>query len=197
MKKCKKCLSQLEDNVNFCSECGSDDFEFEVKFINQEVKVCKACNNEVSMGSNFCSYCGGNDFEITEKLVPVEEAEEVSSNQAFNTIKDKTVEKLKVGKQESAELFNAIKNDVSKSEFLKMTKEKAKNVSSKVPKRNKTGKIKKVLIVLVAIIVVALGIAVSCIHRCDNCEEIFFGEKHTYDFYGDEYVVCDDCRWEW
>lgn len=195
MKKCRNCLCELEDNVNFCSECGSADFELEVKFIKHEVKVCKACNNEVSMGSKFCSNCGGNDFQIVEKMLPVEEM--ASKNEALNSIKDKTVEKLKAGKQEGAELVNAMKNDISKSEFLKMTKEKAKNVSNRVPKANKTRKIKKSLIALVVVIVVVLGIAVSCIHRCDNCEEIFFGEKHTYDFYGDEYVVCDDCRWEW
>ena len=40
MKKCKKCLSQLEDNVNFCSECGSADFELSDGFIKQEVKLC-------------------------------------------------------------------------------------------------------------------------------------------------------------
>ena len=147
------------------------------------------------MSANFCSFCGSDDFEITEKLVPVEE--EVSGNETFNAIKDKTVKKLKVGKQEGSELFNAMKNDVSKSEFLKITKEKTQNISSKVPKGNKSGKIKKVLVVLVVVIVVALSIAVSCIHRCDNCDDFYFGKKHTINFYGDEYVVCDACRWEW
>lgn len=195
MKKCRNCLHELEDNVNFCSECGGIDFESVDKFIKQEVKVCKGCNNEVLMESNFCSNCGNNDFEIIEKMVPVEEM--TSKNEVLNSIKDKTVEKLKSGKQESAELFNAMKNDVSKSEFIKITKEKVKGVSNKASKENKSGKKKRVLIALVAVIVVALGIAVSCIHQCDDCERIYFGEKHTYNFWGEEYILCDDCRWEW
>lgn len=195
MKKCKKCLSQLEDNVNFCSECGSADFELSDGFIKQEVKLCKACNNETSIEDKFCSNCGGNDFEIVEKMLPVEET--TSKSEAINSIKDKTVEKLKAGKEEGAELFNAMKNDVSKSEFIKMIREKVKGVSKKAPKENKSGKKKKVLIALAVVIVVALGIGFSCVHRCDNCDDFYFGKKHTFNFYGDEYVVCDDCRWEW
>lgn len=190
MKKCKNCLVEVEDNVNFCPECGNGDFELSGNFVKEQVMICKSCTLEVPMEANFCSFCGSNDFEIREKLVPVEEIEETSVNETFNVIKDKTVEKLKAGKQEGAELFNAMKNDVSESEFIKITKEKAKGKFSALKKLDTK---KKIIIVAVLAVVVAAVVIVSNINECFYCGETILGGNKFTNMFGEEHVICRDC----
>lgn len=64
MKKCLKCNTTYEDNVNFCPNCGE-------KLV--EVNVCPKCGETVSIGDKFCKKCGAKltKDEVEEK--PVEE----------------------------------------------------------------------------------------------------------------------------
>lgn len=49
MKKCIKCKAELEDEVQFCTQCGAKQ---------PKVKVCPHCNKYIAEDSTFCPECG-------------------------------------------------------------------------------------------------------------------------------------------
>ncbi len=59
-----------------------------------------------------------------------------------------------------------------------------------VPNDQKT----KILKITVGVIVVlVLLVTVTNIHRCPECEEIYFGKSYTISWFGEKEKVCKDC----
>lgn len=51
MSVCLKCKKQLEDDIKYCSECGTKV---------PQAASCPHCNKKVNLGFVFCPYCGAN-----------------------------------------------------------------------------------------------------------------------------------------
>ena len=51
---------------------------------------------------------------------------------------------------------------------------------------------KKVLIGVVVVVIAALALIFNT-HKCDDCEKIYVGKEYTFNFFGEEYNMCEDC----
>ncbi|MGF0071146.1 zinc ribbon domain-containing protein [Streptococcus orisratti] len=56
-KTCLSCGSSLKKDDRFCSICGSDVQELELK-VKNEVKICDVCEAEQALKNKFCACCG-------------------------------------------------------------------------------------------------------------------------------------------
>ena len=66
------------------------------------------------------------------------------------------------------------------------------NVAKKnVVPNTKNAKLSKIIAVAIAALV--LLITVVNIHRCPECEEIYFGKSRTISWLGEKEKVCNDC----
>lgn len=90
------------------------------------------------------------------------------------------------------EFVKSVKDDFSNSKSIGVIKEKVKTINS-----NKNAQ-KKLIIILTAVIVfVGILTIVSNIHRCDDCDEVYFGKRHKITFFGESEYVCKDCYDDW
>jgi RNA polymerase subunit RPABC4/transcription elongation factor Spt4 len=62
MKRCPKCLSQVEETSKFCSSCGNQLFDEsqEKTEVKSEGRFCRNCGKQVSVGFLNCPFCGAN-----------------------------------------------------------------------------------------------------------------------------------------
>lgn len=71
-KKCLDCGAEFSEDVKFCPECGSANFENTI-LPNFETKVCHSCGKESYIAKNsssaFCQHCG-NDMNKTAIQMP-------------------------------------------------------------------------------------------------------------------------------
>jgi biotin carboxyl carrier protein/RNA polymerase subunit RPABC4/transcription elongation factor Spt4 len=67
MRVCNKCSLEFDDNVKFCSECGSKTDAYSASLI------CPSCNTLVNEGVKFCPECGdktGHSVGVTSSITP-------------------------------------------------------------------------------------------------------------------------------
>lgn len=57
---CKNCNSNLDENSNFCTSCGTE--------VKKETLACKNCNATLEENSNFCNSCG--EKVVLKELIP-------------------------------------------------------------------------------------------------------------------------------
>ncbi len=56
------------------------------------------------------------------------------------------------------------------------------------------GKNKKYFLIgIVAVVVVAALALIFNTHKCDGCEKTYIGKEYTFNFFGEEYKMCEDC----
>ena len=75
MKRCPKCSTEYDSDVNFCEKCGT-------KLVQEG--VCPKCGKEVSDSASFCPHCGASlkEEEIVQEVVePGHEHKEYSDPQ--------------------------------------------------------------------------------------------------------------------
>ncbi|MGN0526706.1 MAG: zinc-ribbon domain-containing protein [Acutalibacteraceae bacterium] len=150
---------------------------------------CSNCGKEVSDGAVFCSNCGANIG-----VLPVEDA--VPGANVPNENQNSSVPNVgfedKINKVKDNEFVKAVKNDVGNSQSLNMIKGKVDTTVEKAKNSNITKKFNKKF-VIIGIVVIAILVVVLNLHKCEECDEIYFGKKNVISFWGESSEVCDDC----
>lgn len=134
------------------------------------MKECNNCsgNQIFDDDTNFCPNCGGNLSYIK------------SDSNDTNKVKE-------------PQLVQAIKSDFQSSQSVTMLKEKINNTTKKIKSADAAKKKKlKILAIVCAVIIVLLAV-VTNIHKCEECDKVYFGKKHTVKFFNQSEDVCKDC----
>lgn len=150
---------------------------------------CSNCGQEIQEGSVFCSNCGANagnlpsdpvnpDIIVTaENQTP--DTPKVNLSETLNRVKDN-------------EFVKSVKNDLGNSQSLNMIKDKVDSTVEKAKNSQVTSKINKKVVIAVVAVIAILVVALN-LHKCEECEEIYFGEKNVVSFWGESAEVCKDC----
>ena len=177
------------------------------------MKKCVNCGNSCSDDSAlFCPFCGS--------AYPAKQAEEkeYEFSQASTTKQDNMSEHSKPSIKSSSEtarvikgaasnvaqkvnnnaFVQAVRSDLHNSEAIQTVKRtvsqtavKAKNGVSEAANNN-TGR--KRIAAIVAVVVVVIGLTLGLgLHRCEECDGIYFGKQHKVSFFGETEKVCKDC----
>lgn len=149
---------------------------------------CSNCGKEVSNGSAFCSNCGtsigvftGNN--VSGESVPNENQDSSVQNVCFED---------QINKVKDNEFVKAVKSDVGNSQSLNIIKEKVDTTVEKAKNSNISNKINKKFVIL-GVVVIAIFVVVLNLHKCEECEKIFFGKKNVISFWDESSEVCNDC----
>jgi len=90
VKTCENCKTEIEEDTNFCPNCG-------LKVSDEEIRICPECETKNNINTNFCTNCGFNlnednneTFDTTEKFTN-ESQENISkdSSSVGGTLKEK------------------------------------------------------------------------------------------------------------
>lgn len=192
MKVCSKCSNEYDENLEYCPFCGFIE-EAEVDSTqpvqqnyndDSQVNFCQYCGSPIEPKTVFCSNCGS-------KLVG-----NFQSGNFGNQIKHAAQ------KVQNNEFVKSFKSDINNSKSIGMIKEKAqntavktKNLTSNVKAKNFTSKqVKKIIIAASVVFVLLLALIIGThIHKCDECEEVYFGKKYTISFWGEREDICKEC----
>lgn len=142
---------------------------------------CASCGKDINDTAGFCVYCGA-------KVNPG------SGNAANNA----------VAKIKNSAFVSSLGKDIKNSESLKLIKKKTADAAGSI--RNATGSAvkqvqnaddnkKKIILIaaVAAVFAVIVLIVATHIHRCDECDKVYFGSKHTVSILGEEANLCKDC----
>ena len=150
---------------------------------------CSNCGKEIQEGDVFCNNCGVNIASLSATCENPSTDEDMK-NQEIDQSKDNLADIL--NKVKENEFVKSVKSDVGNSQSLNVIKEKVASTVEKAKSNQVTRKInKKIVLALVAVI--AILVVVLNLHKCEECEEIYFGEKNIINFWGEYAEVCDDC----
>lgn len=101
---------------------------------------------------------------------------------------------------DESNFVKSVKNDLNNSQSIDMVKNKAKSAAEKVKivaddiQNGDAAKKKKIkIIAIAAVVVIVVLIIVTHIHTCEECEKVYFGNKHTISFWGESENVCKEC----
>ncbi len=168
MKKCLMCKNEIEDDVKFCHHCGAHSSNTAVEPTENDYVICNNCKTIINdTDATFCPNCGA----------------KVAKSSIQDSLKKATQ------KVNDNEFVQSVKQDVGSSQTLNMIKNKTKSLFNKANSMNKS---KKIIAAVVAVLLVVLIVATN-IHRCEDCEELYFGKKYTVNFLGEEEDLCKDC----
>ncbi len=221
MKKCNKCDKDFDDGINFCPVCGTkleeitseqafvqgfsetDVFESEEgnseKTQTESAIYCPECGQKIwDPNINFCSECGA-PINLQQEQMPkvCPKCDGPISNPNAKVCEFCGADLTKPITQHTSvsdfakkigdnEFVKSVKSDVQKSESLKFIKDKAKGGNIYLKKQMRTAM--AIIAVFVLIVVVA-----THIHKCEECDKIYFGNKNTINFWGETEDVCKDC----
>jgi uncharacterized Zn finger protein (UPF0148 family) len=178
MKKCNSCQQTFENDGTFCPYCGSNEVqELENKSECADV-ICPKCNSILNEDNIlFCPNCG---TSIKNNTVDKKANIQNGIKDAVNKVKDN-------------EFVKSVKQDLGNSQSINMIKGKAKETANKVKSAdiNKKKKITTISIIIAVVIVILF--IVTHIHQCEECDKVYFGNKHTISFWGETENVCKDC----
>lgn len=183
---CSKCGKELEIGSLFCSNCGS-----KVNIITETEEVIMSTEN-----------ANGIEPEIEETIAEVEIQDAIENG---NEITQTDSQKKDTYDDGNKSFIDSFKNDIKNSNSIKYIKDKCakidvSEIKSKVSDSaksitSKSAGIKKQKIVIsVAVIIIALVvIVVAHIHKCEECDKVYFGNKYEISFWGQREEVCKDC----
>ncbi len=143
------------------------------------MKECIKCNSSIDDDAVFCPNCG--------EKIETETVDIGSNNSVQENIKNT------VNKVNNNEFVESVKQDVKNSQSIGIIKDQVKTTASKVKTSDGAtmNKIKAIaIIVVVAIVVLIVG---THIHHCDECDKIYFGNKHEITYWGETENMCGDC----
>lgn len=96
-------------------------------------------------------------------------------------------------KKSNNEFVESIKQDVETSQSISMIKDKTKSTFEKMQTADSTQKNKIKKISIAALVIIVLLTVVTHIHKCDDCEKVYFGSKHTITYWGETEDLCKEC----
>lgn len=174
MKKCNACNQTFYSDGNFCPHCGAYPVEEINDTENTTNIVCSNCNTIIEEGNvSFCPNCGTN-LCIQKANV------QASVKEVVNKVKEN-------------EFVKSVKQDVGNSQSINLIKDKVKSTAYKV-KTTDTNKRKKIkVIAIVAAVVIVVLIIITHIHQCNECDKVYFGNKHTISYWGETENLCKEC----
>lgn len=178
MKKCNSCNKSVEDDAKFCPACGKNEFISEEK-TNEGIQqnICPNCNTAISEEDTyFCPNCGNKLQDRTDAKMTVQ------------TVVSNTAESVK-----NSAFVQSVKSDLSNSKTVDMIKSSAQNTVKKVKTADNSKKKKGKIVAIISAVVLVLILVVSNIHVCEECDEVYFGKKHTISFWDETEDVCKDC----
>lgn len=179
---CKKCNSELSDDISFCPNCGTPINEVIPKQENEQKRVCRFCNKELSKTAEFCPYCGkstSDDADISQNK---------SNQKRVKDVANKLVEN---------DFVKSVKQDFANSQVVNTVKDKVNSAHTKVKNADADKKKKMTIAAIVAAVLVVAIICVSSIHKCEGCGDVYFGFKHKVRTPISEQEVCKDCYKEY
>lgn len=90
-------------------------------------------------------------------------------------------------------------NEQSSAEDVNQAiKTAAKAVSSKVTATmGKKSKKTYIIIAVCAFAAIVLLLIVTNIHKCDECEKVYFGKQYKVSWFGEHEKICRDCYEDW
>lgn len=178
MKKCSSCNKYVDDDAKFCPACGKNEFITEEKTIQgMPQKVCPNCNTAISEEyTYFCPNCGNKLQDLTDVKPTVQ------------TVVSNTAETVK-----NSAFVQSVKSDLTNSKTVGMIKSSAQNKVKKLKSADSSKKKKGKIVAIIAAVVLVVILVVSNIHVCEECDEVYFGKKHTISFWGETEEVCKDC----
>lgn len=191
MSKCSQCDYVFKSKQRVCPRCGAPvDQEVEEENYVAE-KVCPKCNTIVEHDMFFCPNCGNR----------LDESEHYGNDSSNISNSHSTVKEV-VNRVKQNEFIQSVKQDVGNSQSINMIKEKVKSKSNSINLADKRNKSKIIILGIIALVVVALLIIGTNIHRCEECDKLYFGKKHTISFWGESEDVCKECyddfySWDW
>lgn len=146
---------------------------------------CSNCGKELPDGAMFCSSCGkAMNTTQAQPNAQTDNSPSVQSKATFNNTVKKVIDN---------DFVKSVKNDIGNSQSINMIKDKATTVVENAKTNNTKGKFNTKIIAIIAAVVVAVIVIVANLHTCEECEELYFGEKNIINFWGEYAEVCDDC----
>lgn len=185
---CSNCGTQLPDGALFCSSCGA-------KMSNPAFETTHETAENNTQHSQNGEFYGAQHSSSEQNYVGSHtENENVTGGSNAGTGNGQSF----VNKVRDNEFVQSVKKDIGSSQSIGMIKEKAQNFQKS--EKGKKLNFKKIL--PIAAIALILIIVVSNIHKCDECEEVFFGKKYHVSFFGESEDVCKECYedyydWGW
>lgn len=175
MKKCVNCANTCSDDTAlFCPFCGAaypkeqtqePEHDFSLASTAEQDDTSERSESPVRSGSETARVIKGTASNVARKV----------NNNAF---------------------VQAVRSDLRSSETIQTVK---RTVSQTVDKAksgvsdNTGGKGKRIAaIIAVAVVVIGLTLGLG-LHRCEECDEIYFGKQYKVSFFGETEKVCKDC----
>lgn len=98
------------------------------------------------------------------------------------------------------DFVKSVKNDLDNSQSINMIKNKAKTAVGKakdaadnMQNADAAKKKKMRIIVIIAVVLIVVLIIITHIHTCEECDKVYFGNKHTISFWDETEKVCKEC----
>lgn len=165
MKKCNQCGTMMPDNAEFCTMCGNT-------FPNQQFNQSPHIN-------------------------------QVPNNGAINQADNSVPNAYQVPQQQSQMQYPSVPAQINTYQKAR-TEYYAPNNTSKIRsntanytavKTNLNRKQSKIIIITATVIIslIAMLLVVTHIHKCDECNKVYFGSRHQISFFGETENVCKDC----
>ncbi len=199
MKQCTNCQISFENEFAFCPNCGGPITQVEepacAPVAEQEIteiadiaqseseaksssidnfKFCSNCGKKISKQCNFCEFCGAEVGQVNKSKVDV------------------------MGKIKENDFVKSVNKDLKNSATIDTIKKKTQGIGEKINSSHKLkGVLKKKPLIIAVVAVVVLIVILSSLHKCDECEEIYFGKQNKVEIFGEEYKLCDECHDIW
>ncbi len=199
MKQCTNCQMSFENEFAFCPNCGTPitqveekacspvaeqeiteiadivQSEFEAKSPNiDNLKFCSNCGKKISKQCKFCEFCGAEVGQVNKSKADV------------------------MGKIKENDFVKSVNKDLKNSATIDTIKKKTQGIGEKINLSHKLkGVLKKKPLIIAVVAVVVLIVVLSSLHKCDECEEVYFGKQNKVEIFGEEYKLCDECHDIW
>lgn len=214
MKKCQQCHKVVDDDCNFCPECGgkcildlhdsntgaenaaaasSDNAEKidESPSVSctEDTHKCPRCGQIVEGNFTFCPHCGANlslsDSSVSAGIKNIADSVKVEVKHAEQKLKEN-------------EFVRSVHDDLKNSRSVEMVKNAVGGAVTNIKTGSETadsvGKILKIVLPIIFVLIIIFGIVIGTnIHTCDECGKTYLGKEYTISFFGESVNVCKDC----
>ena len=163
---------------------------------NKSIRYCTKCRYELSNpDARFCPHCGTRIAKASEKPKCQNCGAELTDSGAQfcpycgertnGDTKDELIEKQF---ERAAKAVSGAVKTVSNTTGTLV--DKAKSLE---PKKKKSA----IIAAAASVFVIIALVLVLNIHRCDECDRVYFGKQYELSFFGETEKICGDCYHDW